>query len=60
MEKREKRAGPGSAKSREQEVALWKRVVQPLFSLIVHHQSNPHVMSVEKFIEEFTVKKPFG
>lgn len=55
--KKEERAGLGT--SRNQKVALQKRV-EPLFSLIVHHQRKPHVMNRKRFIEEFTVKKPCG
>ena len=54
------RVGPGPTKSGNQQVALWKRVAQTLFSLTVQHLKNHPVMNGERFIEEFTVKKPFG
>ena len=31
-----------------------------MFSLIAHHQRNPHVMNKKMFIEEFCNKKIFG
>lgn len=58
VEKRETKMGRSPAKSRNQETALWDKVAQPSFFLIVYHQRNPHVMNGEWFNKKSQWRNP--